>query len=48
MARNTSRLLDRGDAFPVYRVSLVDGGAAILPADFSGRWAVVLGYRGHW
>ncbi len=48
MARNATRLLDRGDAFPVYRVSLVDGGTATLPADFLGRWAVVLGYRGHW
>lgn len=48
MARNTTRLLDRGDAFPAYKVSLVNGGTVTFPADFSGRWAVVLGYRGHW
>jgi peroxiredoxin len=48
MARNTTRPLDHGDAFPVFRVSLVDGGTAALPADFGGRWTVILGYRGHW
>jgi peroxiredoxin len=48
MARNTTRLLDHGDAFPTFQVSLVGGGTVALPADFRSRWTVILGYRGHW
>lgn len=48
MARNSSHVLDAGDAFPRMDFQKVDGGTMHLPDDYSGSWALLIAYRGHW
>lgn len=48
MARNSSLLLDEGDAFPQMNFQNIDGGITHLPDDWSGSWALLIAYRGNW
>jgi peroxiredoxin len=41
-------LLNEGDAFPTLTVPRLGGGELTLPAALSGRYGVVLFYRGSW
>jgi len=40
--------LDAGAQFPEMTLSRTSGGSFTLPRDFSGSYAIVLFYRGHW
>jgi hypothetical protein len=40
--------LDAGVAFPRMNWRTVDGESLVVPDDFTGRWVVLLIYRGHW
>jgi peroxiredoxin len=48
MARAGVRALDNGDPFPAMECRAVGEGTISLPGDFTGRWTVLLFYRGHW
>ncbi len=48
MARENSRLLDNGDAFPEMEFDCIENRRIVLPGDFGERWNVFLVYRGHW
>lgn len=48
MARESGRILDTGDLFPVMELDSVSGEKIILPEDFDRRWTILLFYRGHW
>lgn len=48
MAQDAARKLDAGIPFPELALSLIDGSSLRIPSDLSGRWAVLLLYRGHW
>ncbi len=37
-----------GATFPDLSIDLVDGGEMRLPDDLSGKYQVILFYRGHW
>ncbi|MCY3827928.1 MAG: hypothetical protein OXF89_02215 [Rhodospirillaceae bacterium] len=37
-----------GATFPDLSIDLVDGGSMRLPDDLSGKYRVILFYRGHW
>ncbi len=40
--------LENGEKFPRLAAERVGGGSMTIPDDLSGRWAVLLFYRGHW
>lgn len=40
--------LGAGAQFPAMTLSRVDAGTFELPDDFTGKYAIVLFYRGHW
>ena len=40
--------LQQADRFPALTLKLVDGGSVRLPEEMTGRYAVLLFYRGHW
>ncbi len=48
MARSSSLILDQGSAFPQMEFQKVEGGIIRLPDDWSGSWALLIAYRGHW
>ena len=48
MARTQTRKLDSGDAFPDFRVSVLDNAETSIRSQLSGSWSVLLFYRGHW
>lgn len=48
MGRELGTLLDNGDLFPVMVIEALEGNRIVLPADLSGKWGVLLFYRGHW
>ena len=43
-----ARQLNAGDLFPDFAVDTVDGKKLNIPQDFSGRYSVLLFYRGWW
>lgn len=44
----TGKKLDSGDRFPAVKIPLVGGETVELPIWFSGRWSILLLYRGDW
>lgn len=40
--------LNTGDRFPRMTLKLADGGTLELPDGLTGRYNIVLFYRGHW
>lgn len=47
MARQGSRILDSGDAFPEIEMNLASGGKMQIPSGLGNDWKVILFYRGH-
>ncbi len=48
MAFASSNRLDSGTFFPGLELSTTDGHSLALPGKFTGRWGIVLLYRGDW
>ncbi len=48
MAQSQSRKLDAGDFFPDFPIHLPGASPTTVKAVLSGKWSVVLIYRGHW
>ena len=48
MAQSRSVNLDSNDPFPYLELKLTDGRSISLPADMSGKWTILLIYRGYW
>lgn len=40
--------LDIGASFPEMTIEVTSGGSITLPGGLSGRYKVILFYRGHW
>jgi len=41
-------MLHNGEPFPTITAARVGGGEMTIPQNLTGRWAVLLFYRGHW
>jgi len=48
MAQAESKKPDAGDLFPNLQLNFTDGTSMNVPEDLSGRWGVLLLYRGQW
>jgi hypothetical protein len=48
MARANGVILDTGSGFPQIEFATVADERVLLPRDVTGRWSVLLFYRGHW
>ncbi len=40
--------LQIGDKLPPLQLKLLDGGSLNVPEDMTGRYLILLFYRGHW
>lgn len=48
MARADTRMKEKGDFFPTLEFETLNNGSISYPNDFSGKFSVLLMYRGYW
>lgn len=48
MAREEGKILEPGDMFPEMEFESIKNGSIVLPRDISGKWSILLFYRGYW